>query len=116
MKRFAVCTVFLCAALMFAVASPSAAEESHTNSIGMEFVLIPAGAFMMGADKNDEKARGNETPQHTVTISKPFYLGKFEVTRTQWTAVMGSQTSPPQETLSLWRRCPGMIHRSLSGV
>jgi formylglycine-generating enzyme required for sulfatase activity len=64
------------------------------NSIGMEFVLISAGSFMMGSDK--EKCLyvfGDETPQHRVTISKPFYLGKYAVTQAQWKVVMGNKPS-----------------------
>jgi len=64
-----------------------------TNSIGMEFVLIPAGSFTMGADPNFEDAYPRETPRHRVSISKPFYLGKTEVTQQQWVAVMGSNPS-----------------------
>ncbi|MCL2000260.1 MAG: formylglycine-generating enzyme family protein, partial [Planctomycetes bacterium] len=60
-----------------------------TNSIGMELVLIPAGSFMMGSDN----AYDNEKPVHKVTISKPFYLGKYPVTQAQWVAVMGSNPS-----------------------
>jgi formylglycine-generating enzyme required for sulfatase activity len=59
----------------------------------MEFVRIPAGSFTMGADKNFEEAYDSETPQHRVTISQPFYLGKYEVTQQQWTAVMGDNPS-----------------------
>jgi len=54
----------------------------------MEFVLIPAGTFMMGSDKVS-----NGKPVHRVTITKPFYLGKFEVTQEQWEKVMGSNPS-----------------------
>jgi formylglycine-generating enzyme required for sulfatase activity len=72
------------------------------NSIGMEFVLIPAGEFLMGTPKErlDAIAAGNivyyrnwienETPQHRVSISQPFYLGKYPVTQAQWQAVMGT--------------------------
>jgi formylglycine-generating enzyme required for sulfatase activity len=68
--------------------------ESYVNSIGMEFVLIPAGEFMMGLDKRkDSNARDDEVPQHRVSISKPFYLGKYEVTQAQWEAVMGNNPS-----------------------
>jgi formylglycine-generating enzyme required for sulfatase activity len=74
-------------------ASAGTANESFTNSIGMEFVLIPAGSFTMGADKNFEDADDDETPPHRVTISKPFYLGKYEVTQTQWEAVMRDNPS-----------------------
>jgi formylglycine-generating enzyme required for sulfatase activity len=49
---------------------------------------------MMGSDPaTDKEARVDETPQHKVTISKPFYLGKYEVTQEQWTAVMGNNPS-----------------------
>jgi formylglycine-generating enzyme required for sulfatase activity len=86
----------LCLALLFPgmEGMPSAAELTpYTNSIGMEFVLIPAGSFTMGADKNFEDASDDETPQHRVRISKPFYLGTYEVTQAQWTAVMGNNPS-----------------------
>jgi formylglycine-generating enzyme required for sulfatase activity len=64
------------------------------NGIGMEFILIPAGSFMMGSDKlKDKKADIIEIPQHRVNISKPFYLGKYAVTQAQWTAVMENNPS-----------------------
>jgi formylglycine-generating enzyme required for sulfatase activity len=79
----------LCAALV--LSQPGhAAEKALTSSLGMEFVLIPAGSFQMGAADNDREATAAEKPRHQVTISKPFYLGKFEVTQAQWEAVMGS--------------------------
>ncbi len=59
------------------------------NSIGMEFVYIPAGKFMMGLTEG----RTNERPVHQVTISQPFYLGRYEVTQGQWEAVMESNPS-----------------------
>jgi formylglycine-generating enzyme required for sulfatase activity len=70
-----------------------AAEKTHINSIGMEFVLIPAGSFMMGSPDNYKYADSDEKPQHKVTISKSFYLGTYEVTQAQWEAVMGSNPS-----------------------
>jgi formylglycine-generating enzyme required for sulfatase activity/predicted GH43/DUF377 family glycosyl hydrolase len=51
----------------------------------MEFVLIPAGSFVMGS----EKGTNDELPLHRVVISKPFYMAKYEVTQSQWEAVMG---------------------------
>jgi len=59
------------------------------GGVKMEFVLIPAGSFMMG----DEKGDYFEKPVHKVTITKPFYLGKYEVTQEQWEAVMGNNPS-----------------------
>jgi len=71
----------------------------------MEFVLIPAGEFMMGSTDAQRQqflvgashwAKDRiawEGPQHKVKISKPFYLGKYEVTQAQWQAVMGNNPS-----------------------
>jgi formylglycine-generating enzyme required for sulfatase activity len=69
-----------------------AADQTYTNSLGMEFVLIPAGSFTMGANKNSEKADNDESP-HRVSISQAFYLGKYEVTQAQWMEVMGNNPS-----------------------
>ncbi|MDR1165257.1 MAG: formylglycine-generating enzyme family protein [Deltaproteobacteria bacterium] len=63
------------------------------NGVGMEFVLMPAGSFHMGADLNFEDGAKSETPRRQVTVSKPFYLGKHEVTQGQWVAVMGDNPS-----------------------
>ena len=93
MRYVLICLSFLSLFLSGGASSAWAAEKVYTNSIGMEFVLIPAGSFTMGADKNFENAGDDETPQHRVSISKPFYLGKFEVTQAQWTAVMGNNPS-----------------------
>lgn len=65
---------------------------SFTNSISMEFVLIPAGVFLMGSPE-EEEARSNNETQHEVVISKPFYLGVYPVTQAQWRAVMGDNPS-----------------------
>ena len=83
----------LALALSLTLAAPHAAraaDKTLTNSIGMEFVLIPAGTFQMGAGEKEREATAGEKPRHRVTISKPFHLGKFEVTQAQWEAVMGS--------------------------
>jgi formylglycine-generating enzyme required for sulfatase activity len=58
------------------------------NSVGMEFVLIPAGNFVMGSPLH-EAERGISEVQHAVTISKAFYMQVTEVTVDQWRSVMG---------------------------
>jgi formylglycine-generating enzyme required for sulfatase activity len=63
------------------------------NSIGMEFELIKAGTFVMGALLIKEEALESEAPRHLVNISKSFYLGKYEVTQEQWETVMGTNPS-----------------------
>jgi len=67
--------------------------STFTNSIGMEFVRIPAGTFIMGSPDTDAEAFDVEKPAHRVTISQPFYLGKYPVTQAQWEAVMGNNPS-----------------------
>jgi formylglycine-generating enzyme required for sulfatase activity len=56
-----------------------------------EMVVVPAGSFMMG-DLNGG-GYGDEKPVHRVTIPEAFAVGKFEVTHTQWYALMGSNPS-----------------------
>ncbi|GHV53351.1 hypothetical protein FACS1894206_03870 [Deltaproteobacteria bacterium] len=62
--------------------------KTHTNSIGMELVLIPAGSFALELDVVNEFKEVLYSPK--MIISKPFYLGKYEVTQEQWAAVMGN--------------------------
>ncbi len=62
-----------------------------TNSIDMKFARIPAGSFIMGAPK-EEGGPANEA-QHRVSISRPYYLGAFEVTQAQYRRVMGTTPS-----------------------
>ena len=64
--------------------------NSITNTIGMKLNKIPAGTFMMGSPET-EKDRGDDEPQHKVTISKAFYIQTTEVTQGQWKAVMGTE-------------------------
>jgi formylglycine-generating enzyme required for sulfatase activity len=83
--------------------------QTMTNRVGMEFVWIPPGSFMMGSSEDDlqrayEQLRpyygkdaktlfSSETPAHRVTISEGFYMDKYEVTQAQWQAVMGNNPS-----------------------
>jgi formylglycine-generating enzyme required for sulfatase activity len=52
------------------------------DGVKMEFVLVQPGSFKMGSDYADE------APAHDVLLTKPFYLGKYEVTQKQWLKVM----------------------------
>src|SRR5262249_15599583 len=74
---------------------PCSAVETITNSIGMKLVLIPSGEFEMGAVedfaatvKRFPYARQSwlegEFPRHRVRITRPFYLGVYEVTLGQF--------------------------------
>jgi formylglycine-generating enzyme required for sulfatase activity len=64
------------------------------NASQIEMLLVPPGTFMMGCSPSDQwGCRSNEDPVHEVTLTQPFYLGRYEVTQAQWTAVMGSNPS-----------------------
>ncbi len=64
------------------------------NSIGMRFVLIPPGEFVMGSP-SEEQNEHNREQQHNVKITRPFYLCIHEVTRANFHQVMGvDQTAP----------------------
>ena len=63
------------------------------NSIGMKLNLIPAGRFLMGSPENETGRQPNEGPQHEVTISKPFYIGVYEVTQEQYEKIAGNNPS-----------------------
>ena len=80
-----------CGMAFFVLATPVCgfAETTYTNPIGMEFVRIPAGSFEREIpEKKDGKGRVvTPAKKVTITIRKPFYLGKYEVTAKQWTEV-----------------------------
>jgi formylglycine-generating enzyme required for sulfatase activity len=60
----------------------------------IEMVLIPPGTFQMGCSPSLQYGCHElETPVHPVTLTQPFYMGRYEVTQAQWTARMGSNPS-----------------------
>jgi formylglycine-generating enzyme required for sulfatase activity len=81
-------------ALTAAVAAPSGQEITVTlpGNVPLAFVRIPAGTFSMGSPSG-ERNRGDDEAQHQVTLTRDYYIGKFEVTQAQWQAVMGSNPS-----------------------
>jgi formylglycine-generating enzyme required for sulfatase activity/serine/threonine protein kinase len=73
--------------------TPSATQSqpaaTAANQIEKELVLVAAGSFGMGS----KDGQSNEKPLHGVSISQPFYIGKYEVTQEEWQAVMGNNPS-----------------------
>ena len=57
-----------------------------------DFVYIPAGTFTMGSP-SDEPARSLNEIQHQVTLTKGFYMSKYEVTEQWWYEVMGGTST-----------------------
>ncbi len=82
-----------------------------TNSIGMKFVRIPAGEFLMGAPDSAKYAEKNERPQHRVRITKPFAPGVYEVTRLEFQKIMGGDPKLTEDkhrhpvVLNQWKKC-----------
>ena len=90
------------ASLRSAITATGLPWRVQDNGSGIEMLLVPPGTFMMGASPSDLQAYTSECPSHQVTLSSPFYLGRYEVTQAQWTAKMGSNPShfqPPSYTL-----------------
>ena len=56
----------------------------------MQFVSIPAGSFMMGCSVGDHECYAEEKPTHRVSITRPFEIGKYQVTQTEYEAVMAT--------------------------
>jgi formylglycine-generating enzyme required for sulfatase activity len=97
-------------------AQPKDPPKKFTNSIGMQFVWIPPGEFMMGSS-NKEKGRGDDEIHRKITLSRGFYLGVYTVTQEQWQTVMGSNPSHfkgeknlPVEQVS-WDDCQAFCKR-----
>jgi formylglycine-generating enzyme required for sulfatase activity len=121
MKRL-VCLALVAAFVTLASDLPVHAQakkdpsKTFTNSLGMKFVWIPPGTFMMGSPKEEKERIDNET-QHKVTLTKGFYMGVYTVTQEQWQGVMGNNPSNfkgeknlPVEQVS-WDDCQQFIKK-----
>ncbi len=62
------------------------------KKINLKMIKCPAGSFTMGSPE-DELGREEYEIQHKVTISKPFYIGKYPVTQKQYQAIIGTNPS-----------------------
>lgn len=109
--------IFCLLPLPVAVFSADIESALISNSIGMQFVRIPAGAFLMGSPP-DEPGRDDDEKQHRVVLTRAFYLGITEVTQGQWRKIMGANPSGyptlgdrgPVEQVS-WNDCQVFIQR-----
>jgi len=65
------------------------------GGVTWEGVLIPAGSFVMGSPPGEAKTDKESAleKQHKVTLTEPFYMGKFELTQAQYEKVMGANPS-----------------------
>lgn len=97
----------------FLAAEASQAEEQKTivNSIGMKLVLVPAGEFRMGSSESADSLASvfpgaepiwfeDELPAHDVRITRPFYMGQYEVTLAEFRKFMEEQKTSGEEYLT----------------
>lgn len=94
LQTFALLTALAPMACALAASPAAPGPQAWTNSLGMVFVKVPAGSFLMGSDETPETlARdyprlepqrltqlADEAPVHRVLISRDFYMGQHEVT------------------------------------
>ena len=92
LMAFSMFPVWCCAVLWVRGSDPDTGKKTITNSIGMKLVLIPAGEFLMGSPAS-EKDRSSDESQQRVQITKPFWLGMYEVTQGEYQKVMGKNPS-----------------------
>jgi formylglycine-generating enzyme required for sulfatase activity len=84
--------ILICSTLLAAEYGAPKKGDTFTNSLGMTFVYIEPGTFMMGSPLSEEGRIRNET-QHQVTLTRGYWIQTTEVTRAQWEAVMGELNS-----------------------
>lgn len=72
----------------FLSTGPDLANDAcRTTELWLRLVL--PGTFLMGSPSDEIMRRNNEV-QHQVTLTRPYYLGVFELTQTQWNLIMGT--------------------------
>ena len=72
---------------------PHNAQYQTFSDLNFQWANISAGTFLMGSNQSKGSYSDKEYPQHSVTISKDFQMLIYEVTQSQWKAVMGNNPS-----------------------
>jgi formylglycine-generating enzyme required for sulfatase activity len=81
------------------VAKGKEAVTLRAGAVEIELVRIPPGEFMMGSPESEEGHAPNEGPVGRVCITKAFYLGRFEITRSQYRAVIEQAPGGPPDDM-----------------
>jgi formylglycine-generating enzyme required for sulfatase activity len=71
----------------------SVAITIPNSNVQLTMNRIPAGTYMMGSPAGEPGRWRAEGPQHSVTLTRGFYMGKYAVTQEQYEAVMGVNPS-----------------------
>ena len=74
---------------------PKKARPNFANSIGMKFVWVPPGTFLMGSPKEEEGRgeRGDDEALHQIALTKGFWMGVYTVTQQEYEIIMGTNPS-----------------------
>jgi len=82
------------ATLRAAITASGLAWRVRDTATRMEMLLVPPGTFMMGCTaSNQYGCNSGESPTHSVNLTQAFYMGRYEVTQSQWVEKMGSNPS-----------------------
>ena len=107
------CLPWFLAGSLFAQTPPA---QTFANSLGMKFVWIAPGTFLMGSPK-EETARSEDETQRQVTLTKGFYMGVCTVTQEEWMKLMEKNPSKFTGTANLpveqvnWSECQEFIKK-----
>ena len=69
-------------------------------------IWVEPGTFTMGSPTSVRRDEARTETEHNVTLTKGFYLGKYEVTQAQYEAVMTGNTNSLSATPSNWPNNP----------
>jgi formylglycine-generating enzyme required for sulfatase activity len=93
---------------------PNPGDERNFG--GIPFVWVPPGEFLMGTTQDEEERVADERP-HPVTLTRGFWMGKYEVTQEEWQRVMGNRPAHftgddrlPVENVS-WKDCQAFLQK-----
>lgn len=85
------CRSILVSTLLWSAAAWAEPTGMKDCDVCPELVAIPAGRFVMGATPGERNAEDDEGPVREVTLSRPFALGKYEVTYDEWEACVADK-------------------------
>ena len=75
-------------------------------TVAMDMLWVPAGTFTMGSPTTEAGRQSDREDEHNVSLTKGFYLGKYEVTQAQYEAVMTGNTDGLNAKPSQWPNNP----------
>ncbi|MDC1005118.1 SUMF1/EgtB/PvdO family nonheme iron enzyme [Opitutales bacterium] len=75
-------------------------------SVQLQMLWVEPGTFTMGSPTTEAGRQSDREDEHNVTLTKGFYLGKYEVTQAQYEAVMTGNTDSLSATPSEWPNNP----------